>query len=45
MRKMIVGGLAAFAMVAVPAAAGLAAPANADATECSTDLSVNGGNP
>ena len=36
MRKFIIGGLAAFAMVAIPAALGTA-PANADTTKCSTD--------
>jgi hypothetical protein len=42
MKKMIIGGLAAFAIVAVSAAAGLAAPANADTTKCSTDYSLWG---
>ena len=36
LRKFIIGGLAAFAMVAIPAALGTA-PANADTTKCSTD--------
>ena len=42
MRKFIIGGIAAFAMVAVPAAAGGAAPANADTTRCSTDYNIFG---
>ena len=43
MRKFIIGGLAAFAMVAVPAAVGLTAPANASpTTKCSTHLGLYG---
>ena len=38
MRKFIIGGLAAFAMVAVPAALG-AAPANADDIRCRVNAS------
>ena len=36
MKRLVISGLAAFAVVAVPAAAGFAAPANADTTKCST---------
>jgi hypothetical protein len=43
MRKFIIGGLAALAMVAVPATAGVGiAPANADTTKCSTDYNIFG---
>ena len=42
MKRLVISGLAAFAVVAVPAAAGFAAPANADTTKCSTDYFSGG---